>query len=105
MSVKLYLAEVYGKGYYARSQPTYEWCFTRDMSKAATYRTMENAQARVASDRYGSGHGRQPWRVVTVDGNLNVLEAPEFQNYPRAAVSKTSERGETITLSTLKKGA
>lgn len=100
MIVELYLAEVEGKGYYARSQPTYEWCFTTDVTKAAIYRSLRTAQYRVASHKHGSGHGNRPWRVVKVDGNLNILEQPPFQPFPVKETTKW-QVGETITLATL----
>lgn len=33
-------------GYYAKHQPTYEWCFTSDKEKANVYQTLDGARAR-----------------------------------------------------------
>ena len=105
MTVTLYLAEAEGKGYYARRQPTYEWCFTTNIAEAATYRTAKGAQDRLASYKHGSGHGHSPWRVVKVDGNLNILEQPPFQIFPVPKPKSASEKGETISLASLTKKA
>lgn len=41
-------------GYYAKNQPTYEWCFTPDKEKANVYQTLDGAYARGEySSKYG----------------------------------------------------
>lgn len=102
--VYLLLVEWEGLGYYARSQPTYEWCFTSDRTKANPYRNERSAIQRACGNRYGSGHGNRPWRLVKVDGNFNLLEEPGPFRTDDVSVKRMapSQRGPEITFATLK---
>ena len=103
--VYLLLVEWEGLGYYARSQPTYEWCFTTDRTKANPYRNERSAIQRACGNRYGAGHGNRPWRLVKVDGNFNLLEEPGPFRTDDVSVKRAPsfDKGETITLASLQR--
>lgn len=44
-------------GYYAKDQPTYEWCFTDDPEKANVYRSLGGAFER-GEDGFGLSYGK-----------------------------------------------
>lgn len=103
--VTLFLVEWEGKGFYAKSQPTYDWCYTTDREKAQPYRSEKAAMERAIGSRYGVGHGYRPWRIVKVDGNFELLEPPgPFRpDNPFLKHKLQREKEPEITLASLKK--
>ena len=91
MSNTVYCVWFKEHGYYAKSQPAYEWCFTKDHEKANTYQTFDGAYARgeEAPSKYGEyeihefvftieyvkAHDPAPIRQKNVDEYNKKLEA------------------------------
>jgi hypothetical protein len=98
-----YVVEWIDRGYYAKHQPTYEWCFTNDIQKAAAYKSLKSAEQRAFGDRFGMGHSMKPYRLVKVDGNHVILEEPGGFITPSVQQQlKKQEKDPEITLASLK---
>ena len=100
--VTLLLVEWEGRGYYAKAQPSYNWCFTADREKALSYASEKAAMQRATGSRFGTGHGYRPWRLVKVDGNFEMLEEPGLFRADNPFLKKRLAKGAEITLASLK---
>lgn len=98
-----YLVEWEEVGYYAKAQPTYTWCFTHDPKKAATYKKVSGAETRACGNAYGSGHNNRTYRIVTVDGNFDILHVGQWIKH-EDRMPVRSPKGPAITLAMLMKG-
>lgn len=100
-----YVAEIDGHGYYAKAQPTYAYCYTTMITKAAVFKTLNGAQRR--ADQCVSVEGRDmlekpAHRVIKIDGNFVELTNPEWVQYVEPP-ERIIEVGPEITLASLRK--
>lgn len=101
--VKQYVVEWKDVGYYAQKQPTYEWCFTKDIAKAKPYKSQKLANERGGGTDYGMGHDYRPFRLVEVDGNFVIVTEPGKFKTREEPQKKILEKGPEITLASLLK--
>ena len=99
--IRQYVVEWQGFGYYAKAQPTYEWCVTSDLEKAATYKREKGALERACGCNFGSGQPSKTYRLTIVDGNFNVLSVGEWTTKPIPKPKEKQSKDPEISLEML----
>lgn len=94
----VYLVEFKGDGYYAKKQPTYEWCFTPNPEEATQYASLATAEKR------GLQRGQQfrivEMRIKTLTEVMNISDwTSKLQKYAEKKVANGP--AEKITLASL----
>lgn len=95
----VYLVEFEGSGYYAKKQPTYEWCFTKNVDEAYQYSTRKGANSR------GMDSISKHFRIVELKVEIisEVIIASDWASPAEIRAGKIVDGGpnEKITLSSL----